>query len=215
MKLTGLARWAFALAVLATGAAGTMAEACAGRYPAAAGAAVPHDSAAIDNAVLDAAILVATNRARCGAGLPALAPAPTLRPVAQMHALWMARSATLSHAPMLPGGMHALAARLASGGFVNRAGAENIAMVHRFALDGRPVFVRNAAACQFTDRQGRVIAAHSYASLAEHLVSQWMASPGHRANLLSSRLTQVAHAAAIAPHRATCGQVYAVQLFTG
>lgn len=201
-------------AFLSLGTAG-MADACQRGFPAAAASPVPADTGALDTVLLDAAILAEVNHTRCRHGLRPMSAAPSLRPVAEAHARWMARTATLSHAPALQGGLSSLGARLAAGGYINRAGAENIAMVHRYQIDGKPVFVRNAGACHFTDRSGRAIGAHSYASLAAHLVAQWMASPGHRQNLLHPGLTQVAHAGAVAPHRASCGRVYAVQLFVG
>lgn len=186
---------------------------CSAAFPREATAQVP--AAAIDSTLLDDALRAEVNRARCAAGLRALSPSPGLQPVAAAHAGWMARAGVLSHSPALGGGLGSLGARLAAGGHANRAGAENIAMVHRFPLEGRPITVRNARACQFADRQGRAINAHSYQSLAAHLVAQWMGSAGHRANLLNPRLTAVAHAAALAPDDATCGRVYAVQVFVG
>lgn len=187
--------------------------ACAVSAPRGASAQVP--AASLDSALLDAALRAEVNRARCAAGLRTLAPAPGLQPVAAAHAGWMARAGMLSHSPALGGGLGSLGARLAAGGHPNRAGAENIAMVHRFPIEGQPITVRNARACLFADRQGRTIGAHSYQSLAAQLVAQWMASTGHRRNLLNPRLTAVAHAAAIAPDAASCGRVYAVQVFIG
>lgn len=208
-----LAALGLAANLLAGGAVPAMA--CAVAMPQGAAAAVPAAGGALDGGLLDAALLAEVNRARCNAGLGALAPAPGLRPVATAHAGWMARAGVLSHSPALGGGLGDLGARLAAGGHANRAGAENIAMVHRFPIEGQPIFVHNARACQFTDRQGRAIGAHSYQSLAAHLVTQWMASSGHRANLLNPRLVSVAHAAAITPDPGTCGRVYAVQVFVG
>ncbi len=207
--------FAAALAALLSISVTGTAEACIRAMPAGAGAPVPADQAALNTALLDAAILAEVNHTRCRSGLRPLTDAPSLRPVAEAHARWMARTATLTHAPALQGGLDSLGARLAAGGYGSRAGAENIAMVHRYQIDGQPVFVRNAGACHFTNRRGQPIGAHSYASLAAHLVAQWMASPGHRTNLLHPRLTRVAHAGAVAPHRASCGRVYAVQIFAG
>lgn len=195
--------------------AATAADACGRMQIGGAGASVPEHSRAVNMALLDAALLAEVNAYRCRSGLAPLGQAPALRAVAGAHADWMAQNRTITHAPALPRGLSSFGARLAAGGYANRAGAENIAMVHRFALEGQAIFVRNASACQFADRYGRAIAPHSYASLAAHLMAQWIASPGHRNNLLNPQLTQVAHAVAIAPDRASCGQVYAVQLFAG
>ena len=55
---------------------------------------------------------------------------------------------------------------------------------------------------------------HSYASLARRAVAVWMASPGHRRNILDPALRRVAGAAAIqpGPH---CGRVWLTQTFAG
>jgi uncharacterized protein YkwD len=201
------------LAALWLAASMAPAAACATAVPRGATAQIP--ASALDSTLIDAALLAEVNRARCAAGLRTLSPSPGLRPVAAAHAGWMAQAGVLSHSPALTGGLRSLGARLAAGGHAKRAGAENIAMVHRVPLEGQRITVRNARACQFADRQGRAIAPHSYQSLAAHLVAQWMASAGHRRNLLNPGLTAVAHAAALAPDAATCGRVYAVQVFVG
>jgi len=136
-------------AVFGLGATG--ADACGRGSVSGAGAVVPEDSGALNAGLLDAALLAEVNGVRCRAGLQPLGAAPGLLPVSQVHAQWMAQNGVITHSPALPGGLSSFGARLAASGYGNRAGAENIAMVHRFQLEGRPIFVRNAGACQFTD----------------------------------------------------------------
>jgi len=208
---SGLARLA---AAAAAGLFLSMAPvlACGPGMPAAASALLPQSGGLPDAALIDRAILAEVNARRCRAGLAPLTAAPGLRNVAQAHAAWMARSRQVSHAGG-PRGQENLGRRLDAAGMGGRGGAENLAMLHLYRLDGRPVFVRDQAGCVFTDTAGRQVGRHSVASLAAQVVDNWMASPGHRANLMDPRLRHVGAGVAIAPGGRSCGQVYVTQVF--
>ena len=167
-----------------------------------------------DAALADKAILAELNYQRCKAGLPGLKASANLRSVADTHARWMAASNTVSHRSTVPG-QGTLKARISSSGVRARAASENIAMLHRFDIDGTSFKVRDASACAFATNGGKAIPAHSYASLARRAVGLWMASSGHRKNILDRKVTMVGSAAAVDPSAPYCGQIYLSQNFAG
>lgn len=170
--------------------------------------------AKVDVALLDRAILAELNVQRCKAGLSALKGSPDLRHVAEVHSRWMAKTSRVSHQSTVAG-QSTLKARLSSSGLRVKAGSENIAMVHRYAIDGMKFRIRDAASCSFATAAGEPIPAHSYASLARHAVKLWMASSGHRKNILDRRVTMVGSAAALNAKAANCGQIFLSQNFAG
>lgn len=170
--------------------------------------------AGMDAVLLDQAILVELNLRRCQNGLGPLRSSANLRSVALNHAKWMARNTTVSHQSSVPG-QSTLSARMSSSGVDFTTGAENIGMVHRFQLDGQSFKIRDGASCAFATYGGKPISAHSYASLARYAVDLWMASSGHRRNILNPRVSIVGSAAALNSDTQYCGQVYLTQDFAG
>lgn len=168
----------------------------------------------LNSALLDQAILVELNFQRCQKGLAALQASPSLRNIAQNQAKWMARNSTVSHQSGVPG-QTTLSARMSSSGVRFSAGSENIGMVHRFQIDGQSFRINNAGSCKFSTYGGKPIAEHSYASLARYVVDLWMASAGHRRNILDQRVSMVGSAAALNVAAQYCGQVYLAQNFAG
>ena len=167
----------------------------------------------IDLGLLDAAFRAEVNRHRCGRGLPALEPARPVIGKAAAHSRWMAESGQLSHRSTVRG-RRTLADRLKASGLRFRKGAENIGAVQRYRVDDGPFRVEDAGACRFS-RAGRELPVHTYASLARHAVALWMASPGHRRNILDPEVTRIANAVAFqagAPH---CGRFWMTQAFVG
>jgi uncharacterized protein YkwD len=170
--------------------------------------------AKLNVALLDKAILSELNVQRCKAGLPALKASTDLRQVAEVHSRWMARTSKVSHQSTVAG-QSTLKARLSSSGLRVRAGSENLAMVHRYALDGMQFRIRDASSCSFATAGGQAIPMHSYASLARHAVTLWMASSGHRRNILDRKVTMVGSAAALNASAPNCGQIFLSQNFAG
>ena len=97
----------------------------------------------------------------------------------------MARLRTHSHE--LPvRGQKKLSQRIKRQSLSYRQAAENIAMDKVYRLLGRPISM-SSRGCDF--RYGdtmQPVPIHTYASLAEQVVSRWLASPKHRASLLSA-----------------------------
>ncbi|MEO0653955.1 MAG: CAP domain-containing protein, partial [Pseudomonadota bacterium] len=68
--------------------------------------------------------------------------------------------------------------------------------------------------CIFADRQGQQIPPHSYASLAQRVVTLWLDSPGHRRNILAPNVSAMAAGTAFSQSD-TCGDFWITQVFVG
>lgn len=169
----------------------------------------------INQSLLDEAIRVEVNYHRCRAGLPALGRAgPALVKQAEKHSRWMAKTQQLTHRSTVAGSA-TLKQRLKKAGLRFKTGAENIGMVHRYQIDNKRFKIVNSGACQFTTYQGQPLPAHSYASLARHVVNLWMNSPGHRKNILNRQVTKMSSAVAFDPNAQYCGRFWLTQKFVG
>ncbi|MGI9391886.1 MAG: CAP domain-containing protein [Boseongicola sp.] len=190
------------------------AEACSRNVSAkAAKTVVP--SSRVNQALLDDAIRAEVNFHRCRAGLRTLADAGSgLANQAKKHSSWMARSQQLTHRSTVAGSA-TLKQRLKKSGLRYRTGAENIGMVHRYQIDNQRFKIVNSNACQFTTYGGQPLPAHSYASLARHVVDLWMNSPGHRKNILNRKVTKMSSGVAFDPKAQYCGRFWLTQNFVG
>ena len=96
----------------------------------------------------------------------------------------MARLRTHSH--VLPvRGQADLSQRMHRQSLEFRKAAENIAMDKVYRLLGRPISMAHQG-CSFTyGDTSEPVPIHTYASLAQEVVARWLASPKHRASLLS------------------------------
>lgn len=165
----------------------------------------------IDQPLIDAAIRAEVNFHRCLQGMRPLSPADRLRAAALGHSRWMADSAKLSHRSTRPG-RQTISQRVRSAGLDFRYVAENIAVVHRYRVEGRKIRVIDPAQCVFEARDGQVHP-HSYASLAEHAVKLWMRSPSHRRNILSKHAALTGTAVGFSRDPRFCGKFWLTQNF--
>ncbi|MDP1670019.1 CAP domain-containing protein [Phaeovulum sp.] len=202
-----------ALAVFAAIALPQIAGACSLARVSGADVVVPA-SGRINEALIDAAIRAEVNYQRCRAGLSELAAAPGLAEAASTHAKWMARAQTMSHESKVPGQSSVLA-RLQSSGIDFRAGSENIGKIARYGIDGIHFRIRDAGACAFATQDGTAIGAHSYQSLARHIVTLWVNSPKHRTNMLDPKVRMVGSGAGYDPSAPYCGAFYVSQNYAG
>lgn len=169
----------------------------------------------INQSLLEDAIRVEVNYHRCRAGLSDVGDAgQSLARQSEKHAVWMARSQQLTHRNTIPGSA-TLQQRVRSAGLKVRTGSENIGMVHRYQIDNRRFKILSSSACQFTTYEGQPLPAHSYATLARHIVDLWMNSPGHRKNILDRRVKAMTAAVAFDPNAQYCGQFWLTQNFIG
>ena len=165
-----------------------------------------------DADLLGEAVVIETNRARCSEGLkPLLSNAP-LQQAAGLHSQEMARLDFFSHSSPVPG-RETLAARVTQVGFRFQSVGENIIEARYMAYQsGRQYQIIDAVRCEFAYADGTAIAPQTYASLAREVVRRWMASPGHRENILDAGMRE--HGFALAPNRDTslCGGIFATQV---
>jgi len=195
-------------------AAPVSADACTRKVSqAAARTVVP--SQKINQKLLGDAVRAEVNFHRCRAGLPSVgnAGAP-LAKEARNHSRWMAKSQQLTHRSTVPG-RASLMQRIKASGLSFRTGSENIGMVHRYQIDNRRFRIVNSNQCKFSTQQGQPLPAHSYATLARHIVTLWMESPGHRRNILDRSAKKVSTAVAFDPNARFCGRFWLTQNFIG
>ena len=169
----------------------------------------------IDQNLLDDAIRAEVNYHRCRAGISKLGDAGNgLAKQAKRHSQWMARSQQLTHKSTVAGAA-TLKQRVKNAGVRIRTGSENIGMVHRYQIDNKRFKIVDSNACQFRSNDGQPLPAHSYATLARHVVTLWMNSPGHRKNILDARVRETTTAVAFDPEAQYCGQFWLTQNFVG
>ena len=192
----------------------TAADACSRKVSSkAASTEVPE--ARIDQKLLDQAVRVEVNYHRCRAGLsPVKDTGRKMNGIAESHSKWMAKTKKLSHNSTVSGKQD-LTKRLKASGLKFRTGSENIGMVHRYQIDKQRFKIVSAQQCQFTTMDGAPLPAHSYASLARHIVDLWMASPGHRTNILSRDVNRTTVGTAFTGNAQHCGQFWSTQNFVG
>ncbi|MEM6539388.1 MAG: CAP domain-containing protein [Pseudomonadota bacterium] len=169
----------------------------------------------INQKMLNEAVRAEVNFHRCRAGLSGLSNAGApLAKEARGHSRWMAQSQQLTHRSTVPG-RSSLRQRIKASGVQFRVGLENIGMVHRYQIDNRRFKIVDSNQCKFTTYQGQSLPAHSYASLARHIVDLWMNSPGHRRNILDRQAKRVSTAVAFDPNAQYCGRFWLTQNFIG
>jgi uncharacterized protein YkwD len=165
-----------------------------------------------DQSLFNEAMLIYSNAVRRRHGRPPLRLDPGLSRAAGEHAQNMARLRTHSHE--LPvRGQKKLAQRIKRQSLSYRQAAENIAMDKVYRLLGRPISM-SSRGCDF--RYGdtmQPVPIHSYASLAEQVVSRWLASPKHRASLLSPTYQRLGAGVGVDREGPACGDLYLVQDF--
>lgn len=134
------------------------------------------------------AIFAETNARRAAAGLPPLLPAEALDRAARLHAESMARHGFFDHQNPVDPRLRTLEDRVRAAGFGPWSLlAENLATGHRLQLRPGTPFYPTAAGPAYSP-DGPPIPPHTYRSFAARLLDGWMASPGHRANILDPRL---------------------------
>lgn len=137
----------------------------------------------VDYPLLHAAMNFETNRRRIRNGLKPLPWHIGLETAAYHHSRMMAQKRFFSHTSPVPG-RRTPTDRAKLAGIQNPKIAENIAT--NFGVEytgGRRVFFKGKG--QFSYDNKTLIPNHTYLGLAKALITQWMNSPGHRANILN------------------------------
>ena len=165
-----------------------------------------------DQALFNEAVLYFSNAARRQHGRAPLQQDAGLSRAAVDHAGNMARLKTHSH--VLPvRGQKKLDQRMHRQSVQFRTAAENIAMNKVYRLLGRPI-ATGGQGCRFAYADTREpVPIHTYASLAEQAVARWLASPKHRASLLSPTYRRLGAGVGVDAAGPACGDLYLVQDF--
>ncbi len=141
----------------------------------------------VDAELLSGAAFLQTNRERQAQGLKPLAYLPDCRIAAQRYSDDMVHKNFYfpDHGHIDPK-LKTPQQRMEAAGLRNAtAWGENIAVTFAWVYKaGQPVFVPQHAGEPFRDEAGQPLRKHTYATFAEALVTQWMNSPHHRANIL-------------------------------
>lgn len=165
-----------------------------------------------DQTLFSEAVLIYSNAARRQQGRAPLRLDPGLARAAADHANNMARLRTHSHELPVKG-QKVLSQRIKRQSVTFRQAAENIAMDKVYQLLGRPISM-SSKGCNFVYGDTRqAVPIHSYASLAEQVVSRWLASPKHRASLLSPTYRRLGAGVGVDRDGPACGDLYLVQDF--
>jgi uncharacterized protein YkwD len=165
-----------------------------------------------DQTLFNEAVVIFSNEVRRKHGRTPLRPDSGLSRAAADHATNMARLRTHSH--VLPvRGQRDLKERMRRQSLEYRRAAENIAMDKVYRLLGRPISM-SSRGCSFTYGDTKQpVPVHTYASLAEQVVSRWLASPKHRESLLSRSYERLGAGMGVDRGGAACGDFYLVQDF--
>lgn len=151
---------------------------------------MPIDFENIDLALLDAAVFHETNRQRSENELPALDFEPALREAATVQVRGMIRMQAISHSHP-DADKKTQEDRFDLLGIDTMMRAENVALVFGIRYEsGTEVYKRKKAGRMVYSAKpnGTPIQPHTYASFSENLLENWMASPGHRRNILTKGL---------------------------
>lgn len=140
------------------------------------------DLDAFDEPLLAAALANETNARRTESGLPPLRPHPLLAEMARRHADRMVAHDFYSHRDPLDPALADPDDRARRVGIDNPHIGENIHDHGAIATDG-PVYPLGRGQFAATP-DGPALPAYTYRALARAIVDEWMASPGHRRNIL-------------------------------
>ena len=166
-----------------------------------------------DQSAFHEAVLHYVNLERCRNGRVPFASDGRLAKMAAGHSDGMARTRTFSH-KVPRSGYTTMKERLSRAGVKWRAAAENIAKNFVYSINGKPISTKTGGKCVFYYAgSGKQVPKHSYASLAQAAVAQWMNSPGHRKNIMDRRFNRTGAGLAVDTKSATCGEVYLTQNF--
>ena len=168
-----------------------------------------------DQKLFSEAIVRTTNYERCKIGKAKLGTHASLRKAALIHSRNMAKTKKFSHTSRA-GNARTLKDRAKLASLRWRWIGENIALQYRYQFGNQvPFKIVDAAACQFINsKTGKPIQAHSYASLAQSVTAQWMASKGHRENIQSRYAGRVGASVVVDGSAKNCGQLYVTQVLS-
>lgn len=168
-----------------------------------------------DQKLFSEAVLMATNYEHCKVGKKKLSTHATLHKAALIHSRNMKKTKVFMHVSRT-GNARTLKDRAKLTNLKWRWIAENIALQNRYQFQNGVQFrIVNQAARRFaTGTTGKPIPAHSYASLAQSVTAQWMASKGHRQNIQSRYAGRMAATLVYDESATNCGKFHITQVFS-
>lgn len=172
------------------------------------------DPATFDASLLARAIFDEANRARREAGLPPFAAVRAADAAAEIQAGlgWLPGQAP--HTNPFPGSA-TLPERIEQVGLQAARAGENAARLPILDTRGATAFgIRHEDGIRTPINlgTGEALRPHTYASFATDIVQRWLASPGHRENLLNPRYTVLGCAVRLTQPAHDFAQVFAVQV---
>ncbi len=148
--------------------------------------------------------------------LPTFVYNASVAAAAQAHSEGLAKHKILSHGtPYLKENLMPRD-RLLKLGLHPQFCAENVAYSFLLRYEaGTPIYIRKEKGVSiFSLVPGReALKPHSYASFAEVIVEQWMKSPPHRKNLVSTEATQLGTGCALANSKDGLHEIYCTLMF--
>ena len=173
------------------------------------------DLDALDQALLSAAIFHETNRVRRQFNLPALKFLPQLNVAADVEA----SVGSISHPPSHTNPFMLIATpmdRVKNAGLVPSYVAENIAMISIYDIDpdlGVGIMKKKGQLVFVNPETLDELRPNTYEGFARSVVKAWMASPGHRLNMLRREVSYLG--CALRPTKTASGveMIFAVQVF--
>lgn len=170
----------------------------------------------IDQTLLSAAVFHETNVRRQQAGRNTLRHDARLDRAARLHADRMVEDRFFDHINPSQADLRTPKDRVLSVGFSPMYISENIATHFDIRYKDGTAFYKlpkqKGGGVSYTPN-GPPITHHTYHSFAISLMDQWMASKGHRRNILSKYPTQFGAGCAIRPESSGMNKLYCVQLF--
>lgn len=167
-----------------------------------------------NQALFSEAVRRLANSERCRRGLSSLKPSDSLLNAAHGHSQDMVDNQFFAHKSPTRGRI-SLKDRLSRANVPYRLAAENISQMSVYNFQGQRFIIKDAAACNFQNAATRKpIEKHSYASLAQAVMTGWMNSPGHRRNIINPDLGAVGSAVAIDQRAPHCGHTLMTQNFS-
>lgn len=143
-----------------------------------------------DHELLNAAVFFETNKQRIKNGLSPLKHHPKLEMSAQGHSKDMVVFNFFSHTSRVPG-KASVSDRVKKTGLYENYVGENIFDHSILNFNGNAYYSPSYFGFFKSATTGNRIQAFIYKTLAEALVSGWMNSPGHRANILNTNYTHM------------------------
>ena len=145
-----------------------------------------------DAAIARAACFHATNDMRRLHKLSALERVDRLEGSAQLFSDRMTAENFFDHIDPYSAALRTPNDRGISAGIANPKFAENLAMVTTIKYrSGAPAYALGPPGVFSYTPGGPAIASHTYASLANELLREWMSSPGHRRNIMDPNALQL------------------------